>query len=151
MSHELDRYLRENRTRYTRDALTAQAIEAGHDPAALAEAWRRIDADEGGQLPMSPGRPPATVGGAVSGLVIGVVFVAASYSIIFGLPAGGLLVEIALSILVGIFVWRYLRRHSPVAGETFGWVALVGCVVPLLVVGAVAGYCLVTGFKLTGN
>jgi len=40
--NELDDYLRANRDRFTREALTKTLVDAGHDPAAIEAAWSRV-------------------------------------------------------------------------------------------------------------
>ena len=40
--NELDDYLRANRDRFTREALTKTLVDAGHDPAAVEAAWTRV-------------------------------------------------------------------------------------------------------------
>jgi hypothetical protein len=45
MYTEVDEYIRANRDRYTREAITQQLIAAGHDRATVDAAWERADAD----------------------------------------------------------------------------------------------------------
>ena len=159
MDDDLHRYLRENRDRYTREALTARAIEAGHDADTVEAAWRDLDAADAREATRgsSADMPPpnwnrrSPIGGVMTGLAVGVVFVAASYAILSSYSTRSVLVEIVISIVLAIVIWRLLSGRDSAAGEAFGYVVLLGCGVPLLLATAVFGYCLVTGFKLTGN
>jgi hypothetical protein len=156
---DLHRYLRENRDRYTREALTARAIEAGHDADTVEAAWRDLDAADAREATRGPSAdmpPPnwnrrSPIRGVMTGLVVGVVFVFASYAVLSIYSTRTLLVEIVIAVVTSIVIWRVLIRLDSAAGETFGYVVLLGCGVPLLLATAVFGYCLVTGFKLTGN
>ena len=56
MDSEIDGYIRQNRSRYTREAIRAQLIAAGHDPTAIDEAWERLGAPSGAAT--SPGWRP---------------------------------------------------------------------------------------------
>ncbi len=38
----IDDYIRENRARYTREAITAELLQSGHDQAAIDAAWERL-------------------------------------------------------------------------------------------------------------
>ena len=39
-------FIRDNRRRYTREAIRQQLIEAGHDPAAIDATWAALDAPD---------------------------------------------------------------------------------------------------------
>jgi len=47
MSEDLVQYIRANRDRYTREAITAVLVGAGHDPAAIEAAWALVAIDGG--------------------------------------------------------------------------------------------------------
>jgi len=44
LNEQVANYIRENRGRYTKEAITSQLIAAGHDPAAIEEAWAVVNA-----------------------------------------------------------------------------------------------------------
>src|SRR6266508_4221530 len=56
MTDELERYIREHRATYTREALTKELIDAGHDPSAISAAWASVEAGD-----QSTGEPPPAV------------------------------------------------------------------------------------------
>ena len=51
MNPAILRYISANRDTYTREAITRQLIEAGHDPAEIEQAWESIEPKSAGGLP----------------------------------------------------------------------------------------------------
>ncbi len=51
MNPEILRYITANRDTYTREAITRQLIERGHDPAEIERAWESIEPTSQGGLP----------------------------------------------------------------------------------------------------
>jgi hypothetical protein len=76
-AHDIDAYIRDNRGRYTRAALDDRLRLAGHDDAAIAAAWARVDAADGTERP-SPA--PATNRGV--GTVLLIVLVIVGYAFV---------------------------------------------------------------------
>jgi hypothetical protein len=66
MDPRIDEYIRSNRATYTREAIRAQLVNAGHDPADVDAAWDRVEA---GPAPSGPvgwnARPPDGRGSAL--------------------------------------------------------------------------------------
>jgi hypothetical protein len=54
---EVDEYIRANRDRYTREAITAHLVAAGHDRAAVEAAWQRAEAPPGAAARPTGWRP----------------------------------------------------------------------------------------------
>jgi len=54
---QIDEYIRQNRDRYTREAVRQQLIAAGHDPVAIEAAWERIAASSAAPPRRSGWRP----------------------------------------------------------------------------------------------
>ena len=133
---ELENYLRINRDRYTREALTRRAIEAGHAPPDVEAAWRRIDLDDTGG---NPGRDlPARRPGLGTFLLIGGVALAYGYTTLLGVGSIGymsygnvpgrqpgtaavvLSAAYVLAMAVGFIfsVWRLFRAPSLAQGAS---------------------------------
>ena len=89
--NELDDYLRANRDAYTRDALTQRLVDAGHDPAAVEEAWSRIGAGPISQWTASEGSVEAPRGQAG----IGTAFL--TIAVFLGYGGAILLAAVAIS------------------------------------------------------
>jgi hypothetical protein len=57
MDPQIDEYIRQNRDRYTREAIRDQLTHAGHDPAAVDAAWDRLAASSPASLRTVGWRP----------------------------------------------------------------------------------------------
>ena len=54
MSDDLRTYIREHRTTYTRDALTAELVTAGHATADIEAAWAQVEAEDAAAAARGP-------------------------------------------------------------------------------------------------
>lgn len=107
-------YIRTNRDKYTRGAIRDQLLAAGHDQAAIDEAWEAVEAD-------APGNPPEP---SRAGIVI-YVLVWYVLGALITLPialGAGLVWFIVLYLVVGGVV-AYLVTRIQVAGA--GWLLAV--------------------------
>jgi hypothetical protein len=118
---DLDQYLRANRDRYTRDALTAEAIKAGHEPADVEAAWQRIDRADAG---LSPSSPPAGRPGLGTVLLIGAIVLGYGYAALAGISGIGLTAY-------------YGRAGGAQAGSSTGATILMAVYVIAMLVGLV--------------
>jgi hypothetical protein len=147
--NELDEYLRANRDAYTRDALTQRLVEAGHDPAAVEEAWSRIGAGPITQWAASDGPVEAPGGQAGIGTVLlaialflgyGGSILLAAVAISYGSVVSILMIVYVVAMIAGlVYSLRRLFR-APRAASGWGpiWIA-VGLSVAIFV--GLSGAC----------
>jgi anti-sigma factor RsiW len=144
---DIDAYLRQYRDKYTRDAMAAKLIEAGHDPAAVEAALARlesehVDAVEGA---IKAADTRAARARRVTRIIVLSVYGLACLWLIAGLGVSanpllpGNLAFIVLAIALGVLVaWLIGRTESIAAMVAWSVVAIViGLPVALL------GACLV--------
>ena len=157
MDPEVIRYIAENRERYTREAIDAHLLRAGHTQADIDAAWSQVGGDE---------RPLPSGGRAFWGPLIGAILVmyggtylvySASLSFdgepgvdmdLSGIVKGILLIALLLAGLISLaFV-----RPSRSAGRGVVGGLLTALVVPFVFLVIVAGLCTVlTGAPFAGS
>jgi hypothetical protein len=144
-------YLRANAGRYTREALTARLEAAGHGPDAIAAAWATIDAEDAAAGRRDRrGSVSTIIGGAylLTWLAITAMWLLSSPD-----QAGSVLLVSALFAfflfvpgVLGFIIARNSRRLRRAGTGT----AIAFALVPLLILGALAGTCVAiippTGF-----
>ncbi|MGN6360011.1 MAG: hypothetical protein ACTHNK_06445 [Thermomicrobiales bacterium] len=65
MTPEIERYIRENRDRYTREAIERSLREAGHEQAAIDAAWAAVERDATPAAEAHPAEAAAEISGVV--------------------------------------------------------------------------------------
>ena len=160
---EIDDYIRANQPRYTREAIDEQLRAAGHDPAGIAAAWTRVDAD--GSVPATR---PRSAGEWIARIVL-VLLIAAAYgylgllgivgiSFMIGYPSAtgaraaleiGLLIAFALAMLVAfLFVARRILLGGTTGRRSWTVTGSVGIAAVLLA--GICGIC-VAGTQLASS
>ena len=149
MNPEILDYIRANRARYYREAITAQLIAAGHEQGAVDEAWAAVSAEveaAAGPNPWPRFRRAFLLTGLV-GLAAAFVtwslaygtYVNAGYGVV---ATGVLLVFLVVPLVVGAAIVAVaLRRASP--SVLFG----LALWVPIVLVGVSAGACVALGLS----
>ena len=157
MTEPMDDYIRQNRGRYTDEAIREQLIVAGHDPAAINEVWGRLEAEH--PTVAAGWRVPRwmfavlVVGGSVGA---GVAWAGQPYG------AGGIapfayLVIASIALLIGRWVASLVDRGSVLlasiivllVGAPIAWSMLISRQPVLAVVaGITAGAIVATFFGL---
>lgn len=130
-------FIRDNRRRYTREAIRQQLIEAGHDPAAIDATWAALDAPD----------PDATAGEGfwsrfwlfllgLNGAVFLLVFLTTGMVNNFVLA-----VVLAIALIIGaLMAWGVVAATGPTKlGRTTAMV--IGGVIPLVFALLIGGSC----------
>lgn len=149
--NELDDYLRANRDAYTRDALTQRLVDAGHDPAAIEEAWSRIGAGPISQWTASEGPVEAPRGHVGAGTVLlavalflgyGGAILLAVVAISYGSAVSILMIVYIVAMLAGLVYSLRRLLGAPQAARGRGpiWIA-VGLSVTIFI--GLSGACFV--------
>jgi hypothetical protein len=112
--NEIDAYIRENRDRYTREALTRRLVSEGHEPAAIEAAWARIEADDAGGSPDVGGPPSRPAGRRGLGTTLLIILVTFAYGGAIAAAAANVFYGGAVSILMLAYVVAMLigARYS---------------------------------------
>ena len=152
MDPRIEEYIRANRRKYTREAITKQLEEAGHDRAAIDATWAALESRD----------PDETVGQAFWGrfwlfvlaLNAGALLLVGAFS---GLLIGGgalfVLVILGVALAIGALIaWGIVALTHPTEMGR-GTAMLVGGLVPLLFTFLIAGSCyaLVAGLGGAGT
>jgi uncharacterized membrane protein len=132
---DVDAYLRQYRDKYTRDAMAAKLIEAGHDPAAIEAAVARLEYERHTAISGAIDAADAEVAGSrrVARAIVLVAYailsliVVASLGIGLGnLGAASSLVFIGLLVAIGVLIaWIAGRTHSTSTMVAWSVVAVV--------------------------
>ena len=130
-------FIRDNRRRYTREAIRQQLIEAGHDPTAIDATWAALDAPD----------PDATAGEGfwsrfwlfllgLNGVIFLLVFLSTGMVNSFELA-----VVFAIALIIGALIaWGVVAATGPTKlGRTTAMV--VGGVIPLIFALLIGGTC----------
>ena len=130
-------FIRDNRRRYTREAIRQQLIEAGHDPAAIDATWAALDAPD----------PDATAGEGfwsrfwlfllgLNGTIFLLVFLSTGMVNNFVLA-----VVFAIALIIGaLMAWGVVAATGPAKlGRTTAMV--IGGVIPLIFAVLIGGTC----------
>jgi hypothetical protein len=142
MDPRIEEYIRANRSRYTREAITKQLEEAGHDRAAIDATWNALDAKD-----------PDEVAGEgfwgrfwlyLLGINLAVFLVVLLATGMIGtLGEGSFLLAIILAIalaIAGLIAWGIVAATGPTRlGRTTATV--IGVVIPLLFALLIGGTC----------
>jgi hypothetical protein len=137
--NEIEDYIRANRQRYTREAVTEQLRAAGHDSAEIEAAWALVEG-------ATPSAPPATAGAGTMLLVLllglgyGLAIVAAGFAAFAGGAVTVLMVVYIVAMLAG-GIWSIGRvRRAPSLGEGASAIALAAGVSVVVFIG-LSGTC----------
>ncbi|HEX7346373.1 MAG TPA: hypothetical protein VF253_06250 [Candidatus Limnocylindrales bacterium] len=136
-------YFRSNQGRFTDDALARKAEEAAYTPAEI-RAARSLAQDRG---PADRGAPGSrTNRGVVAAVAI--AYVVILYLLISGTAAisSDLSGTVGLvGLLAGIVAWALLRNERPSLAQGIGCGVVLAVSIPLVVVIAIIGICVVAG------
>ena len=132
---EIDDYLRANRDAYTREALTKRLVDAGHDPAAVQEAWSRIGAGPISQWTASEAPVEVPIGHAGIGTVLlaiavflayGGAILLAGFAISYGRAVSLLMVVYIVTMIAGLLYSLRRLVGAPQTGSGWGpiWIAV---------------------------
>ena len=135
-------YIRANRKQYTREAITKQLLEAGHDPAEVERTWAALDT-----------RDPDAVAGEgfwprfaliVVGINLGVLLVVGLLSgALQFVASGGFIMLAILGIALaigGLMAWGIVAATGPARmGRTTA--LIIGIVIPLVFALLIGGTC----------
>lgn len=147
----LTAYLEVNRDRFTEAALRTAVLAAGYTAAELDRAWPAVASARPGDA-IRPRTSHRVVVGTVVAFVVGawlLLSLAESLSGAIGIPGGP-----AMWLVIGIagaIGWFALRDRHPSVSKGLGCGVLIVAVLPIVLIVAVLGFCLVTGNPLTGN
>ena len=146
---DIDGYLRQYRDRYTRDAMAAKLIEAGHDPAVVEAAVQRLEAEHTAAVSGAVEAADAQAAGArrVTRIIVLSVYTLICLWIVAGLRFGPALdlfqpanlAFVALALVLGALIYWLIGRTGSVAAMV-AW-SVVAIVIGLPV--AILGACLV--------
>lgn len=146
----LTAYVEVHRERFTEAALRAAAIAAGYTAAEFDAAWPAVGWDRPQAVTSSRTRG-AVVAGTTIAFVVGtwlLLSLAESLSRTTGIPGAGVLwVVIGIAGAIG---WFVLRDRHPSVSKGLGCGVLIVAVLPVVLIVAVLGICLVTGSPLFG-
>ena len=135
----IDNYIEQNKSRYTREAIREQLVAAGHDPAAIDDAWERLGASNAVISPV--GWRPGWMEFLLL-LVVGAIGAAIVWS---GQPygAGGIApFAYAIVVSIGFGIAKFLSRTIDQVGS--GPVAFYMAIatVGALLISAINGFAL---------
>ena len=146
---ELLRYIRENSTLYTPEAIREHLLAVGHTPDQIDAAFAEVR-----QTTASPTRETFAGRDFWLAFVLYVVaFIAGVYLALTGVPRNRpygltedpLLVFIVVAFILGLWAWRF-GPFSPPARRGIGWAMAVVIVAPFVLFVGLYAYCLVAGF-----
>jgi hypothetical protein len=149
MNPEILDYIRANWTRYTREALTKQLVDAGHDRAAVDEAWQAVVAEA--EAAAGPNPWPRFWRAFGLTALVGAVLIVVGWSQVsfFGSTGGIILaallvygVALLVPFIVGAAIVGFSRPR--VSATTLAGMALW---VPIILVGLSAGTCIAIGIN----
>jgi hypothetical protein len=149
--NEIDDYLRANRDRFTRQALTKTLVDAGHDPAAVEAAWSRLGSGPVDHWAPStaPDEPPHGQAGVgtvllvvLALLVYGGAILLAVAAISFGGGISVLMIVYVIAMLVGLV--HSVRQLLSAPKRGLGTGPIWGAVgISVLIFIGLSGACLV--------
>jgi hypothetical protein len=150
----LTAYLEVHRDRFTEPALRRAALGAGYTAQEVDVAWHRL-------ATATPTRDPAAV--PFSGVTAGLTFIAVivlGWLAVSAIDATGRTIDpgapwgLAAWLAggaLGTMLWWLNRRTHPSFARGVGCAVLMAILLPFILIAAVFGFCLVTGFSLLGN
>ena len=136
-------YFRENRDRFTREALRSAARDAGYSSEEIEAAWSQVGWVSAEN---AMARPPDVAGSAgvailfVIGIYVGAIGLA-SNSTTNGLALPAFL----LALLGGLLAWVALRESNPAIARGIGWGIVIAIGLPVVLFLGILGICLVAG------
>lgn len=147
----LTAYVEVNRERFTEAALRAAALAAGYTAAEFDAAWPAVAWGRPQDAIPSRTRGRVVAGTAVA-FVVGtwlLLSLAGTLSAATGVPGAGVLwVVIGIAGAIG---WFVLRDRHPSVSKGLGCGVLIVAVLPIILIVAVLGFCLVTGSTFLGT
>ncbi len=143
MNEDIQKYIKDNRATYTREAITANLFRAGFQREDIEQAWAIVE----GVIP--PPQPVASSPRFWLGLLLYPALVIGTI-ILGGLTNSSFLFLVALAIFIaGIVVSAFIDRHDKPLAKGLNF-AFVGMLV-LLVVAPFVAIIVILGICLTGN
>lgn len=147
----LTAYLEVNRDRFTEAALRTAVLGAGYTAAELDRAWPAV-AWARPEDAIRPRTRSRVVVGTIVAFVVGtwlILSIGESISSGSGSPAAGVLWVIVG--IVGSIGWFALRDRHPSVSKGLGCGVIIVILLPVILILAVLGICLVTGSPILGN
>lgn len=146
-------YVEVNRERYTEAALRAAALQAGYTSDEFDAVWPAV-----GWARPSDGPRPRTSAMTSLATFIGfilVLWLGATVLESITLASGSFIGPVGPAMWVvmligGVIGWLVLRGSHPSVSRGLGWAVVVVGLLPIVLVVAVLGFCLVTGTTLFG-
>lgn len=137
--NEIEEYIRANRQRYTRDAVTERLRAAGHDPAEIEAAWAVVEGATASAPPPTAG-PGTMLLALLLGLGYGLAILAAGFAAFFGGAVTVLMIAYIVAMLAG-GIWSIRRViRAPSLGEGASAIALAAGVSVVVFIG-LSGTC----------
>jgi hypothetical protein len=136
-------YIRSNQGKFTEEALSRKAQEAGYTAAEL-RAARSLAEDRGTDRPMTSAS--RTNRGVV--IAVAIAYVVGLYALISGTAAmsGDVSGTVGLlGLLAGVVAWAALRNERPSLAQGIGCGVVLAVTIPIVVVVAIVGICVVVG------
>lgn len=125
----IDEYIQQNKATYTREAIREHLVAAGHDPAAIDEAFGRLGADPSWNPVEDPGPATGLVAAAWILFTIGGLTGLAGFSMAASFGSGGSLpLFLGAYIGVGLAIVLLLRWAVPRLNIRGVWAAILGVV-----------------------
>jgi hypothetical protein len=156
VNDEILAYLRQNRGRYTREALTQTLVEAGHELAAVEAAWQQLEAVAWPPPPANERAPAAAGRGTTIAVVLLALLVIAVYGFVGYLGFVGILlvstyphrpgIEVILAayivaMLIGAIISLAKLARAPSTGRPAAAIAGAMAISFVIIVG-LSGLCL---------
>jgi hypothetical protein len=154
MDPRISDYIRANRRKYTREAITKQLVEAGHDPAEVERVWAALDAPDADRVAGEGfwGRFALIVVGINLAVLLLVGFLTGALQ---NAGQGGLILLIVLAVVLGIgalIAWGIVAVTGP-ANMSPTTALVIGTTIPLLFALLIGGSCyaLIGGLGMGGG
>jgi hypothetical protein len=154
MDPRISDYIRANRRKYTREAITQQLVAAGHDPAEVERVWAALDAPDADRVAGSGfwGRFALILVGINLGVFL---LVALLTNMLGAIGQGGIVLPVILAIALGIgalIAWGIVAATGPtkLAPTT---ALVIGAAIPGLFALLIGGACyaMLGGMGLSGG
>ncbi len=141
MNPEILRYITANRDTYTREAITRQLIERGHDPAEIERAWESIEPRSEGGLPRDHTFWRYFTIGVVA--LYGLTFLV--YALLLGTEFVLFAIILGVFLLLGAWTSILLVRSSTAVATAVAKGAasglLIAALIPFVFLVIIAGLC----------
>ena len=149
MNPEILRYITANRDTYTREAITRQLIDAGHDPTEIEQAWELIEPRSEGRLPRDRTFWRYFTLGVVA--LYGLTFVVYALGLDAEMFSSIIWMILGVFLLLGALTSILLVRATRAEAEEMGAVSglLIAVLIPFVFLVIIAGICsAMVGFPL---